>query len=109
MVVLSACETGLGEVEGAEGVYGLRRAVLLAGAEAVVTSLWSVDNTTTREMMERFYGHLLEGAGRADAVHQVMAEMRQQRRHPYYWAGFILIGRQEPLRELDQMRAHATP
>jgi CHAT domain-containing protein/tetratricopeptide (TPR) repeat protein len=94
LVVLSACDTGLGDVTNGEGVYGLRRALVLAGAESQLISLWRVSDTGTLDLMARYY-HLLGGrAGRAEALRQVQLEFlrRPARAHPFYWAGFILAG-----------------
>jgi CHAT domain-containing protein/tetratricopeptide (TPR) repeat protein len=94
LVVLSACETGLGEVRGGDGVYGLRRAMVMAGAEAQVMSLWSVDDAATCELMVAYYDKLLAGGGRGEALRQAQIEMlgRLDRAHPYYWASFIVSG-----------------
>lgn len=99
LVVLSACETGLGAAHSGDGVYGLRRAVTLAGAETLVMSLWKVDDEATRDLMVGFYRRLSEGAGRADALRDVQLAMRKDptRSHPYYWASFIVSGDDAPL------------
>jgi CHAT domain-containing protein len=101
LVVLSACETGLGDVRGNDGVYGLRRALLLAGAESQVMTLWRVDNRATRDAMVRYYERLRDGEGRAQALRQVQLEMldSQARRHPYFWAAFVSAGDWRPLPE----------
>ena len=98
LVVLSACDTGRGDVKLGQGVYGLRRAFLVAGAETVVMSLWQVNDETTRELMEAYYSNLLAGQGRATALHAAMRQLRQTRPHPHYWAPFIAMGRETPLR-----------
>jgi CHAT domain-containing protein len=98
LVVLSACDTGRGDVKLGQGVYGLRRAFLVAGAETVVMSLWKVNDETTRELMEAYYRHLLAGQGRATALREAMRELRQTQPHPHYWAPFIAMGRETPLR-----------
>lgn len=94
LVTLSACETGLGEVKTGEGVYGLRRALALAGAETQVMSLWKVDDKATREWMTDYYTGLKNGLGRGEALRQVQLKMLKQknRQHPFYWASFIQSG-----------------
>jgi CHAT domain-containing protein len=94
LVVLSACETGVGDVRSGEGVYGLRRALGIAGAEAQVMSLWRVDDAVTRDLMVEYYGLLAAGGGRSEALRAVQRSMirRPDRAHPYYWAGFIVSG-----------------
>lgn len=94
LVVLSACDTGLGEVKNGEGVYGLRRAFVLAGTESLMMSLWSVSDYVTRELMTNYYKNLKQGMGRGAALRQVQLEMlkRKERQHPFYWAAFIQSG-----------------
>ena len=94
LVVLSACDTGVGEVKNGEGVYGLRRAFVLAGAETLVMSLWPVSDYVTREMMTGYYQNLKQGQGRGEALRQVQLSMlkRKGREHPFYWASFIQSG-----------------
>ena len=93
-MTLSACDTGLGEVKNGEGVYGLRRALVLAGAETLVMSLWPVSDYVTREMMSEYYKGLRQGLGRGEALRQVKFAMlkRKDRQHPFYWASFIQSG-----------------
>jgi CHAT domain-containing protein len=94
LVTLSACDTGVGEVKNGEGVYGLRRAFVLAGAETLVMSLWPVSDYVTREMMTGYYKGLKEGVGRGESLRQVQLSMikRKGREHPFYWASFIQSG-----------------
>ena len=120
LVVLSACETGIGEVKNGEGVYGLRRALVLAGSESQVMSLWQVSDEATRELMVEYYKGLQAGKGRTEALRQVQLSMlgsgarggERERRglgleqteaarksgaaqdlsHPFYWASFIQSG-----------------
>ena len=94
LATLSACDTGLGEVKNGEGVYGLRRAFVLAGTESLVMSLWPVSDYVTREMMTAYYTGLKEGQGRNAALRQVQLNMlkRKEREHPFYWASFIQSG-----------------
>jgi CHAT domain-containing protein len=96
-VVLSACDTGRGDVKLGEGVYGLRKAFLVAGAETLVTNLWKVNDETTYQFMEDYYRKLLPGQGRAAALRRAMQSLRETHPHPYFWAPFIPIGRDEPL------------
>lgn len=95
VVVLSACETGLGKVRRGEGVTGLTRAVMYAGSPAAVVSLWSVSDEGTKELMTRFYGAMLgKRLPPADALRQAKLEMAasEEWRSPYYWAAFVLYG-----------------
>jgi CHAT domain-containing protein len=100
LVVLSACDTGRGDVKLGQGVYGLRRALLIAGAETVVTSLWRVNDDRTGDLMTSYYQHLQRGQGRVTALREAMKALRQKEPHPYYWAPFIAIGQDSPLRDL---------
>ncbi|HNB72815.1 MAG TPA: tetratricopeptide repeat protein [Acidobacteriota bacterium] len=94
LVVLSACDTGLGDVKNGEGVYGLRRAFVLAGSEAQMMSLWSVSDAGTRELMVEYYTRLKKGEGRSEALRNTQLKMLKdpKRRHPFYWAAFIQSG-----------------
>src|SRR5947209_7251611 len=94
LVVLSACDTGLGAVKTGEGVYGLRRALVLAGTESQMMSLWPVSDRSTSELMVSYYQALIRGQGRGEALRQVQLVMLQakSRSHPYYWASFIQSG-----------------
>jgi len=98
LVVLSACETGLGDVLRGEGVFGLRRAFLLAGAKTVVMSLWQVPDEETRILMEHFYRRLTAGApaplSRADALRAAQRTLRSDpaTADPYFWGAFICEG-----------------
>jgi tetratricopeptide (TPR) repeat protein/CHAT domain-containing protein len=92
LVVLSACETGLGEVKGSEGVFGLQRAFKAAGAEYVMMSLWKVPDQETSEFMESFYGHYLSDYTIPDSYHYAQRTMREKYPNdPYKWAGFVLM------------------
>jgi len=97
--VLSACETGLGQLTAGEGVFGLRRAFQLAGARSVIVSLWPVDDVSTRDWMESLYRRRLQdGLATAEAVRQASLDALHRRRehgqsvHPLYWAGFLAAG-----------------
>ena len=99
LVVLSACDTGVGEIRNGDGVYGLRRALVLAGSETQIMTLWPVSDSGTQEFMTEYYSRLLQGIGRGEALRQAQLEMikRPQRRHPFYWAGLIQSGAWAPL------------
>jgi CHAT domain-containing protein len=99
LVVLSACETGVGDVQNGEGVYGLRRALVLAGAETQVASLWKVADAATKDLMVEYYQRLLQGEGRSAALRAAQRTMLTSptRAHPYYWAAFVPIGHWTPL------------
>jgi CHAT domain-containing protein len=94
LVVLSACDTGVGEVRNGEGVYGLRRAFVLAGAESLVMSLWPVSDYATRNLMTSYYKNLKQGMGRGASLRQVQLDMLKRNKdlHPFYWANFIQSG-----------------
>lgn len=94
LVALSACQTALGRISG-EGMIGLGRALIWAGARSVLVSQWSVDDEATLELMEAFYRAYLGGADRATALQQAQRELRAlspRFEHPRYWAPFVLIG-----------------
>jgi CHAT domain-containing protein len=99
LVVLSACDSAIGDVQNGEGVYGLRRALVLAGAQTQITSLWKVSDEATRVLMVDYYQRLLKGEGRSAALlHAQQAMMANPNSsHPYYWASFIPLGNWLPL------------
>jgi tetratricopeptide (TPR) repeat protein len=99
LVVLSACDTGLGSVRAGEGVNGMRRALMLAGTETQVVSLWNVSDSSTAELMREFYGEMAHGAARGEALRRAKLRLLGRARfaHPYYWAAFILAGGWTPL------------
>jgi len=104
LVTLAACSTGLGDLHDSEGIYGLQRGVQVAGARSVMTSLWPVEDEATRDWMLRYYRRLISGMGRADALAAVHEEFRQHPntdwRHPYFWAGWQLVGDWRPIEGL---------
>ena len=94
LVVLSACDTGVGEVKQGDGVHGLRRALVVAGAESQLMSRWPVSDRSTPDLMVGYYTRLTKGEGRGEALRQPQLAMLRERRHqhPYYWASFIQSG-----------------
>jgi CHAT domain-containing protein len=97
LVVLSACETGLGQVQVGEGVFGLRRAFVLAGAKTLVMSLWKVPDRETQELMVDFYQRILQGQPRAEALREAQLAIREKHPDPLYWGAFICQGYPGPL------------
>ena len=104
LVVLSACDTGQGDTTVGEGVYGLRRALVLAGSRSQVISLWRVQSDTTTDLMVAYYDRLTQGEGRSEALRNTRLAMLQDpaTAHPYYWAPFIQSGDWQPL-DLDRL------
>jgi CHAT domain-containing protein len=95
LVTLSACDTGIGKVQGPEGVTSLAEAFLISGSQAVVASLWSADDIYTQALMQRFYMHIGEGKDKASALRDAKVDLITEYGgglSPYFWAGFILIG-----------------
>jgi len=95
LVTLSACNTGIGKLQGEEGVTNLVEAFLVSGAKSVVASLWSADDTFTLALMERFYTHIAEGQDKAAALRQAKLELLLKygkQVPPYYWGAFVLVG-----------------
>jgi len=97
--VLSACDTGVGEVRAGEGVFGLRRAFEVAGVRSLIMSLWSVEDESAREWMKALYeAHLIQGKGTAESVRDASLAVLSDRRakglstHPFYWGAFVAAG-----------------
>jgi CHAT domain-containing protein len=93
LVVLSACETGLGIEQNGEGVQGLQRAFLEAGARTVLTSLWKVDDTATQLLMTTFYKEYLSSRDERQSFQKAQKVVRSKYPHPYYWGAFVMMGK----------------
>jgi CHAT domain-containing protein len=92
LVVLSACDTGVGSVRIGEGVTSLRQSIELAGAQSTITSLWEVPSTETSDTMTRFYDELAKGKTKIDALEIAKRSTLQQHPNPAFWAGFVYAG-----------------
>lgn len=93
LVVLSACETGLGEVRDEQGVYGLQRAFLMAGADNLMMSLWQVADQPTQKLMSEFYAAWASGTPMADAFRDAQLELMKTHPEPIYWGAFVHVQR----------------
>lgn len=91
LVVLSACETGLGEIINGEGVYGLKRAFQIAGAKNLILSLWKVDDKATLELMTEFYTNLFDTKDVNESLRRAQLKLKTKYPDPYYWGGFICV------------------
>jgi CHAT domain-containing protein len=101
LVVLSACNTGYGKMQRGEGIMSLARGFAYAGCPNIVMSLWPANDRSTSQIMEQFYENLSEDAGKDEALRQAklyyLSQSDKIKSHPYFWAGFVLLGDSEPM------------
>ncbi|TAE47812.1 MAG: CHAT domain-containing protein [Bacteroidetes bacterium] len=98
MVVLSACETGIGKLYRGEGISSVARGFIQAGARSVITTLWSVNDKSSAELMNRFYELLAQGLSKDEALQQArLSVITRQAKSPFYWAGFVAVGDMGPV------------
>lgn len=91
LLVLSACETGLGQIKNGEGVYGLQRSFMIAGVKNLIMSLWKINDNTTQFLMSEFYKNLTDGLNLENSFRKAILTTKDKYNHPYYWGSFIFV------------------
>ena len=91
LVVTSACETALGDVQRGEGVYGLQRGFKMSGVDNLIITLWEVSAEHTKEFMQTFYPKLIGGQSIGDAFYATQNEIKAKYPNPFFWAAFVLV------------------
>jgi CHAT domain-containing protein len=113
LVTLSACNTGIGEIQKGDGVNSLARGFIYAGAPATLVSLWPASDKSTPELMEYFYQNLKDGQAKDVALNnarkQYLATAKGKARHPFYWGGFVLIGDNSPIEDDTNLLVYVIP
>jgi CHAT domain-containing protein len=92
LVILSACETGVGDMKNGEGVFGLKRAFILSGAKTIVMSLWSIPSKETTELMTDFYTLMAKGKTKSESLREAKLNLMKKKSSPLYWGAFIIVG-----------------
>ena len=106
VVALTACKTGLGNNLAGEGVMSMGKAFQYAGAKSILTSLWSVSESGSVLLTEKFFEHLKSGKNKLDALKSAREDVRKEGyKHPFYWASFILVGEVELISNTDSLFA----
>ncbi|MBR2147819.1 MAG: CHAT domain-containing protein, partial [Muribaculaceae bacterium] len=91
LVTLSACQSGLGNTESSEGVFGLQRGFKMARVKTLIVSLWNVNDDVTSKLMKLFYTNWISGDSKAEAFKKAQLAIKEQYSNPYFWAPFVMI------------------
>ena len=106
MVVLSACETGVGKLYQGEGISSLAQGFFYAGAESIITTLWQVNDQSSAQFMQQFYAYLRQGMSKDAALRQVKLNFISEKEDPYYWAPYVALGDMQPLTQDPFRQSH---
>jgi len=101
LVMFSSCNSASGpSMQTEQSIIGMRRAAMVAGAESVVAALWDIPDAESKDLVEAFYGHLVKGVGRAEALRMAQNLVREKAPHPFFWASYICEGLNNPVESL---------